>query len=94
MNVLAVSSVTATAWAVAVGASSTGLMTTVNDPDPLLATAVSTPPLSTPPSSLTDTVSVAVPVALAAGTKLNVPFSEIVGASANKLAPPVLSVTT
>ena len=99
---LAVSSTTPTACAVAVGASSTWLTTTVKLP----TTAVSTPTtplveittplvvnvfsaLITPPLSFTDTVNVALPVASGAGTKLSAPLASTVGTPTNKFVPPV-----
>ena len=87
---LAVSSTTPTACAVAVGASSTWLTTTVKLP----TTAVSTPVtvlrmLVTPPLSFTDTVNVALPVASGAGTKLNAPLASTVGTPTNRFVPPV-----
>jgi hypothetical protein len=52
---------------------------------------VSTPPLAVPPSSCSRTVTVADPLALAAGVYVNVPFAAIVGCAVNSA---VLSLPT
>ena len=90
MALFVVSSTTPTDCAVALGASSTGLTTTVKLPTAVVSTPVTVfSTLVTPPLSFTDTVSVAWPTALGAGTKLSAPLASTVGTPTNKFVPPV-----
>ena len=63
------------------GASLTGVTVITN----VCAGEMSTPPLAVPPSSLSVSVIVAVPLALAPGVNVKAPAEETVGPTLNKL---------
>ena len=78
VNVRVVSSVPLTEMLAKAGASSTGVIVILNWLSGL-ADALSTPPLSVPPSSRTVIVTVAEPKALVAGVKVSVPSDLMAG---------------
>ena len=78
VNVRVVSSVPLTAMLAKAGASSTGVIVTLNWLN-RLAEALSTPALSVPPLSRTVMVTVAAPKALVAGVKVSVPSDLMAG---------------
>ena len=70
------------------GASLTAFTVIVN----VTAALVSSPPLAVPPSSLSETVTVAEPFAFAAGSKVSVPSAAIAGCVENNALLSLLTV--